>query len=163
MGTLFRQNDPYGYGFGGFSRAPPSKQHLSTPPPRFLSQICTKVGRHYPFGHCLWSLSGSKKFSSNLQEVYIRVFVSPRISEILIGLFNSNFDGPKSISQLGASKSFSVNLLSSFVSVIINIMLTGQRNLFRQALQIVSEKRGKQSAQFQEKEWRLWRHVFFAN
>ena len=22
-----------GYGFGGFSRAPPSKQHLSTPPP----------------------------------------------------------------------------------------------------------------------------------
>ena len=45
MGTLFRQtpNNGYpfppkmtlkdGYGFGGFSRAPPSKQHLSTPPP----------------------------------------------------------------------------------------------------------------------------------
>ena len=45
MGTLFRQTPNNGvplsakttlkdgYGFGGFSRAPPSKQHLSTPPP----------------------------------------------------------------------------------------------------------------------------------
>ena len=40
MGTLFRQMTlKDGYGFGGFSLAPPSKQHLSTPPPPPRVQI----------------------------------------------------------------------------------------------------------------------------
>ena len=34
MGTLSaKMTLKDGYGFGGFSLAPPSKQHLSTPPP----------------------------------------------------------------------------------------------------------------------------------
>ena len=76
MGTLFRKTPNNGYpfppqwplkmgiyGFGGVSRAPPSKQHLSTPPPP-------------PPGH-LASAPRSRNLQGTIYDIYVGVTYIP--------------------------------------------------------------------------------------